>query len=70
MATGKIQLINGNWCCFYGGRMMDLKCGPRTKPPVTQEQAESRCAEQIETFIRDTDERAARSIGRSISISR
>ena len=66
MATGKIQLINGNWYFFYGGRMMDLKCGPRTKPPVTQEQAESRCAERIETFIRDTDERAAR----SVSISR
>ena len=66
MATGKIQLINGNWYFFYGGRMMDLKCGPRTKPPVTQEQAENRCAEQIETFIRDTDEWAAR----SISISR
>ena len=41
MATGKIQLINGNWYFFYAGRMMDLKCGPRTKPPVTKEQAES-----------------------------
>ena len=40
MATGKIQLINGIWYFFHGGRMIDLKCGPRTKPPVTQEQAE------------------------------
>jgi len=64
MATGKIQLINGNWYFFYAGRMMDLKCGPRTKPPVTQEQAESRCAERIAMFMRDTDEWAARSISR------
>ena len=64
MATGKIQLVNGNWCFFYGGRMMDLKCGPRTKPPVTQGQVESRCAERIETFKRETDEWAARRISR------
>jgi hypothetical protein len=57
MATpGKIQLINGNWYFFYGGRMLDLKCGPRSKPPVTGEQVMRQCSERIETFMRDTEE--------------
>ena len=60
MTNEKIQLINGTWHFFHGRRMLNLKCGPRQSPPVSSEQALSRCAEQIASFRRECEERARR----------
>ena len=55
--SGKIQLVNGTWRYFYKCRMLDLKCGPRDRKPVSRETAESLNHDLIEDFTKETDSR-------------